>query len=121
MDWLKKQLSKERLDKAEEVFNNRMERNQEINLLNCLQFCNIGSLIRECVGLSQYLFNLNINAGRLLSRIIKLRNNLAHAHGDIFIGFDLDKDIQLIKNIEDLLVKYEQSLEENRKNVQTTV
>jgi len=106
----KKQLSKDRLDQAEEVFNNRKERNQEISLLNCLQFCDRGSLIRKCTELSQKLFNSNTNARRLLSRIIKLRNNLAHAHEDIFVGFDLDEGIQLIQNIEDLLVKCEQSL-----------
>ncbi|MBW7990817.1 MAG: hypothetical protein FVQ84_12490 [Planctomycetes bacterium] len=107
----KKQLSKDRLDQAEEVFNHRKERNQEISLLNCIQFCDRGSLIRKCTKLSQKLFDSNTNARRLLSRITKLRNNLAHAHEDIFLGLDLNEGIQLVQDIEALLVKCEELLE----------
>lgn len=105
------QLSEDRLAQAEGVFTDRRERNQEISLLHCLQFCDRGALIRKCDELSKKLFRSNTDARRLLSRIVKLRNNLAHAHDDIFLGFESNEGIQLIQDIEDLIERCEQSLE----------
>lgn len=69
--------------------------------------------------ISKKLFNCNKDAKRLLSRLIKLRNSLAHAYEDFFIGFDLDEGIQLVQNIEGLLINCEQLLEEDKIDVQT--
>jgi hypothetical protein len=109
-DTWKKHLTGERISKAEKEYNNRKERNQEISLLHCLQLCDRGSLIRKNKELSKKLFSSNSDARGLLNRIIKLRNNLTHAHEDLFMGFDLDEGIQLVQDTEELLVKCESLL-----------
>lgn len=116
----KERLTTDRLDLAQQVFNSRREGNQETNLLDCLQFADRGSLIRKCDGLSQELFSSQTVARRLLRQIEKLRNNLAHAHEDMFLGFELDEGIQLVQGIEDLLVKCEQVLEKDDGSIRVT-
>ena len=106
-------LSESRLEKAEEIFKFRIEANQEIDLLDCLQFCDKRDIILNNEQIFGMLsFPSKNKAKKTLRELEKLRDHIAHAQ-DLLGSFDFLKLISLVDEMEALLGKCEEILREN--------
>jgi hypothetical protein len=98
-DSWKQYLSENRLQKAEDFLEERRRRNQELELIDCLQISDKGQIIarneevRRMTGMSS-----RRQAEQSISRLESLRNNLAHSQ-DI-ISCDWETIIELSKDME---------------------
>lgn len=92
-------LSEKRLEKARELLNERLRRNQSGSLLNCLQFSDKFQILIED---QKVLQDLGFPSKRIAKRVCKdlesLRNNLSHAQ-DI-VGHDFAQIARMARRIE---------------------
>lgn len=90
-------LSSCRLEKATYVFKDRKNRNEEIDLADCLQFCDKRDLI---LGRDEIVDGLNFSSKNALRKLLKeledLRNELAHAQD--FVAGDWPSRAHLVQN-----------------------
>lgn len=105
-DSWKELISGKRLESAKKQHEELKEKNKEINLLNCLQFCDKRDIICKCKTVLDNLKTNKRDFERLLKSLENLRNNLAHAQ-DIIMD-DWLKVITLSNQAEELLKKLEQ-------------
>lgn len=104
----KKELSESRLADARFLFKERKKRNEEIQLLDCLQFCDKKTLIVKNKELRTLLDIPSKTKGESFFRELEsLRNKLAHAQ-DLTMGTTWEKIIVLIEQCEQLLKICEQ-------------
>lgn len=100
-DW-RQFLSAGRLEKASGLLEERARRNQQIDLLDCLQFSDKGQIIARCErirNLTQFTSKRQIE--QVFKSLERLRNNLAHSQ-DIVTG-DWDIIVQLSENLDRVL------------------
>ena len=111
-------LKKERLEGAKSLFAQRKKRNQEIILFECLQFCDKRDLILDIQKLRNQL-NLGSKkkAHSLLTKAEELRNKIAHSQEDLVQGTSWPKLIDLVAQIESVVAKSDQEVEEIAKSV----
>ncbi|MBA7652395.1 hypothetical protein ES703_60229 [subsurface metagenome] len=104
-----KHLKDNRLKNAEKLQSIRKDRNEAIDLADCLQFCDKRDLILKK---SEILKNIGIKSKKSIKQTLesaeKLRNNLAHAL-DIVKGLSWTKVINLAKEIELFIKRCEES------------
>jgi predicted transcriptional regulator len=104
----KKYLSDKRLKKAQKLFKERKDRNEAIDLADCLEFCDKRVLIlkkpqiRKSLGLKSKRFG-----EFLLKEVQELRDKLAHAQ-DIVGNSSWTEVIDLIERVEELLRRCEE-------------
>ena len=100
-DW-KQYLSDARLQKAEELFAERTRRNQDLDLIDCLQFSDKSQIVARNEKLrSLTRFDSRRKVEEVAKKLERLRNNLAHAQ-DI-ISTDWEALIELAENLDSLL------------------
>lgn len=106
-DSWKKYLSETRLKKAEILFEDRKRKNQEIDLCDCLQFCDKREIILSDKGLfSLFEFESKNKGKESLRELEDLRDHIAHAQ-DLMNSFGFNKLIDLVEKMEFLLSKCE--------------
>jgi hypothetical protein len=89
----REQLNEGRISAAEKVLNERRRKDQEIDLLDCLQFCDKRDLVLCHQDLRTALeLDKNANARRFLVLLERLRNQLAHSQEDL-VGNSSWKDL----------------------------
>ncbi len=107
-DGWQKVLSKGRLQKAEELLREREQRNEEIDLTDCLQFSDKRDLVLRSEKLRALLAIQSRKAGeRFFSEAEALRDRLAHAQS-IVNGSSWPKIINLTEKINALLRRGEE-------------
>lgn len=100
-------LKDNRIQKAEELFAIRKERNEELDLADCLQFCDKSDLCFEIPGVKDSMDKKwGKSAKRRLKSAESLRNKLFHAH-DLVTGSTWLEVIDLVKSIESFLEFFE--------------
>lgn len=101
-------LSASRLDIAQAMLERRQASNAEIDLADCLQFCDKRDIMLKSDRLHQLLHPSSKNQGeKLLKELEALRNNLAHAQ-DIVTG-QWPQTADLAEAAESLLKRLEQA------------
>ncbi len=103
-------LSDGRIQKAESLLAERKRRNQDLMLLDCLQFSDKGQIVarnRQLLEITQ--FESRRKFEDVIKRLESLRNNLAHAQ-DI-VSTDWATIVELSENIEQILVGQENESE----------
>ena len=106
-------LSDGRIQKAESLLADRQRRNQDLNLLDCLQFSDKGQIVarnRQLLEITQFTSRRSFED--VIKRLESLRNNLAHAQ-DI-VATDWKTIVELSENIEQILVGSEGQNEESK-------
>jgi hypothetical protein len=99
----KGKISAERLRKAEDVYEQRKELNEEITLLDCLQLSDKKTLIVKNKGLLANLgFPSRAEAERFFNKLERLRNNLAHSQ-ELTGGGSFREIIQTVRQCERVL------------------
>ncbi len=98
----KETISPGRLQKAEALLAERKKRDQELHLIDCLQFSDKGQIIMKDEALRSGLgFSSRREGDKAVSDLESLRNSLAHSQ-DI-ISCDWDVIVRLSGNVEKLL------------------
>ena len=97
-----------RLAKAEELLEERRRRNQDLRLLDCLQFGDKAQIVARDEALrNQAGFSSRKQADRVTKMVERLRNNLAHTQ-DI-VSWDWETIVALAENI-DRLIRWDESV-----------
>jgi hypothetical protein len=101
-------LSPGRLDKAKDLYTERLARNEEIDLADCLQLCDKRTLVLKDKRIRESLsFGSNGEAERFLEDVEKLRDRLAHGQ-DIVAGSSWPEVFSLAQKTEQVLEQREQ-------------
>jgi hypothetical protein len=109
----KGEMKEKRIKAAEELLENRKARNQEISLLECLQFCDKRDPVISREDLRSKPGPGSKTASKsLLERAENLRNSLAHSQLDLAEGRTWKETISTIQNLEALVHKSDQLVEE---------
>ena len=112
-DGWQKELKEDRLLAANTLQAERMKRNEEIGLLDCLQFCDKRDLViakadvRAKLGLGG-----KEDSGRLLRKAEDLRNILVHSQHDLVQGSSWPELIQVAENLEAVVHRSDDAVEE---------
>jgi hypothetical protein len=95
-----------RLKKAQEIFEDRKRKNQNIDLADCLQFCDKRDIILKNENILKLIGDDKKSIEKLLIQLEKVRDNLAHAQ-DIITGFWPDI-ADIVEKTETLIDRLEQ-------------
>lgn len=108
----KEHISRPRLRKAEELYRYRLQENREIDLLDCLQFCDKRDIILNNKQIFEmFSFESKNKAKKTLRELEMLRDHIAHAQ-DLLGSFDFLELISLVDEMETILGKCEDILRE---------
>ena len=111
-DSWRNELSKRRIANAEKHQQRRRERNQELDLLECLQFCDKAQLADRSESIRSHLgITSRRPFQRLMNRAEDLRNNLAHSQSDLSDNTDWETVLSDASEIERILQFSDRSLE----------
>jgi len=107
-------LSPKRVEAAREVQRQGKSRNQQMALVDCLQFCDRRDLV---VAKTELLEKLGLDtkrqAARLLGRAERLRDRLAHSQTDLAGGSSWKKIIELVEEVEKVVQKSDECVEDD--------
>jgi hypothetical protein len=112
----KQQLKRERLDAADKLQRERRARNEDITLLDCLQFCDkrdlllANELLRKKLGLTS-----KGKASSMFKGAEDLRNRLAHSQQDLVQGSTWEAHIELVTKVEELVHLSDEAVEQDAK------
>lgn len=102
-----------RLAPARELCEERRHRDEEITLLDCIQFSDKAGLILSTSGLANKLgIHPKKKGATLLGRAERLRNKLAHSQLDLVQGTSWEKLIDLVEAIQKLVHRSDEVIEE---------
>src|SRR5699024_10520930 len=105
-------IKKKRLIQAEEMYKQRKEHNEAIELVDCLQLCDKRDIVINDTRLFKQLrFSSKNKTYTFLSRFERLRNQLAHAQ-PYTEEFSTKEIIGLVQQTEHLLTVCEKVLED---------
>lgn len=108
------EITENRMEIAKDVFSKRKERNQGIDLFECLQFCDKITLLMKSNELRTKLSIESRNKGEsILSRAEHLRNSLAHSQEEISQGMDWKNIFDTVLWIEKLISNSDQIIEKS--------
>jgi predicted transcriptional regulator len=108
----KKLLIKQRLDEAIRIYDLRKGDNQDLSLLECLQFCDKREILKNTPEFILIFDFSENNFEKYLKIVEKIRNELAHSQNSIISNGKWNIFIEAIFSIEIFLVKSEQIIEE---------
>ncbi len=113
----KERLKDKRLEYANKLQAERQKRNQQIDLLDCLQFCDLSDLL---LGNEDLRNRLGIESKRkgeeLLGEAEKLRDRLAHSQQELVEGTSWQELIDLIEQMEALVHRSDDAVEHEAKS-----
>lgn len=106
-------LTAERIEKAREIYAERVIADEGVSLLDCIQFCDKKNLFarRHELLLRLHLPSKNKTA-TLLKHAEDLRNNLAHSQLDLVKGTTWEKLLELIDQIQAFVFRSDEVVEE---------
>jgi hypothetical protein len=109
-DTWKTELKGPRLTYAEKVMKERVERNENLDLIDCLQFCDKRGLVTGHSEIRKILcFESKKSGVKVLESVESVRNKLAHSQ-DIADGTTWEEVIDLAEKIEKLIERAEYCL-----------
>lgn len=121
-DSWKQKLKENRLRDAYELQAKRRRRNEEIALLDCLQFCDMRELLLASDDLRAKLgLESKGKAENLLKKAEDLRNRLAHSQQDLVRGSSWKVLIEIIERIEALVHRSDDAVEQEAKSARKSV
>lgn len=110
-DTWQERLSPARLAGAQELFQQRKERGEDLGLLECLQFCDKRDLVIASERGREVLDVRSRNHGTTVLKAVEdLRNRVAHAQ-DLVSGTDWETVVSLVSHIEQMIESCEQYLD----------
>jgi hypothetical protein len=110
------EISEARLAMANEVYEIRKGNNQELSLLECLQFCDKKELLSKSEEFLK-VFEIGKNAfQKFLKRAEDIRNELAHSQNSIISNLEWNKFYKTLSTAETFLLKSDVEIEKMARN-----
>lgn len=101
----------DRISRAKRLFEARCKRNEEVDITDCLQFCDKRDIVLKDESLTKILgFESLAEGEKVLDDLEGLRNRLAHGV-DIIEGSSWDEVVDLSKKAESIIKKCETEIE----------
>ncbi len=94
-------LTEGRVDKARDLYNERMRDNQDVSLVECLQFSDKSDILLKDGIWNEWRFESEANGKEYFKNLRKLRDNLAHSQEQIWS--DISEIINLLERTENIL------------------
>jgi len=114
-------LTEGRLGEAQKILKGRMDRNEQIDLADCLQICDKVTVLLSAEGvLEAWGFSSKNKARTFFDRIQRLRDKLAHAH-DPASGSSWNDVVALLERAESVLESTIELTEENQPNASPAI
>ena len=110
------EISEARMAMANDVFVNRKGNNQELSLLECLQFCDKKELLSKS---DEFLdvFEFGKTAfQKFLKRAEDIRNELAHSQNSIILNLEWKKFYKTLSTAEEFLLKSDAEVEKRARD-----
>lgn len=105
------EIDKARMEDAANIYKQRKGNNQELSLLECLQFCDKRDLLLNNADfIKTFNFSKN-NFDRFIKRAEKIRNELAHSQNSIISNMEWSKFIETIDLAEKFLISSDTEVE----------
>jgi len=105
-------LKKERLAKANGIYELRKGKNEDLSLLECIQLCDKKVILKSTPNFLNIFDLSREQTERFLEDIEKIRNELAHSQNSIISNLDWKDFVKAISFIESFLTKSEMVVEE---------
>ena len=116
-DSWKQHLSDSRLEHANEILEERQKRNEQIDLLDCLQFCDLRDLVIRHENLRKKLdFKSKKKGEKFLKKAEKLRDILAHSQHELVEGTTWQELIDLVDEMEAFVHRSDDAVEQEAKS-----
>lgn len=97
-------LSSGRLEKALNLHADRIKRNTDIDLFDCLELCDKNKVFVELISPKEFGFSSKTKFSNFCGRIENLRNSIAHSV-DYFAPSNMEETIENILRLESLVIK----------------
>ena len=111
-DSWQKRVTGKRLAAATRLQADRRKRNQDVSLVDCLQFCDRRDLVIGREDLRERLcLGSKTQAGALLKRAEDLRDLLAHSQHDLVEGSSWEEVIALVESVEAVIHRSDEQVE----------
>lgn len=109
-----KYVSSERMEGANNIFETRKGLNDSISLLDCIQFCDKKSILRNnSEFLSAFEFSSKSKFDRYMKLIEKIRNEIAHSQNSIISGLEWADFVHTLSFSRSLLTLSDAKVEED--------
>ena len=110
MSW-REHLNKNRLAKANKIFEDRKGKNEELTLLECIQICDKRTILLATNDFIERFGFANVQFEKLMTDIEQIRNEIAHSQNSIVSNLEWSQFVKTISDAEDFLFKSEMILE----------
>ena len=101
-----------RIEDAHKILEERKGNNLDLELLECLQFCDKREILKRNDGfLTKFEFESKAKFERLLKNVEKIRNELAHSQNSIIDNLKWDDFVNCIQQMQLFLEKSEKEIE----------
>jgi hypothetical protein len=105
------EISESRLESARNVYELRRGENQDLSLLECIQFCDKRDLLRKSNEfINDFDFSRN-GFDKIAKRIEKIRNELAHSQNSIISKTEWSVFVETVNRLEVFLVQSDSKVE----------
>ena len=102
---------KQRMEKAEKVYEQRKGKNQELSILECLQLCDKRNLLSNSNEFLKTFHFLKTEFESFLERAEKIRNELAHSQNSIISNMEWNNFVETITRAETFLIGSDNEVE----------
>ncbi|MBK9932236.1 MAG: CBS domain-containing protein [Saprospiraceae bacterium] len=114
-DLWKSYLNDKRLNDSKTIYEKRKGKNDDLSLLECLQFCDKKEILCETNNFLKLFSFSKTKFERLLRHIELIRNELDHSQNSIISNLDWDEFYETVSKAEDFLHSSEEKVEEKVK------
>ncbi len=104
-------ISDNRIKDARDIYEKRKGNNQDLSLLECLQFCDKSGLLKRS---DDFIKEFDISKnwfGTLVKQAEKIRNELAHSQNSIVSNIEWSVFVETVSQLEDFLVRSDSKVE----------
>jgi hypothetical protein len=109
------QIADQRLAKAQGIYEERTQSNQELTLLDCLQFADKRDLLAKSAVFRGRFGYSKQGLERFIKNAEKIRNEVAHSQDSIIAGMPWDTFVDVLDNVDKFLSESDQKIEEAAK------
>lgn len=105
------EISDNRIKDAHDIYEKRKGNNQDLSLLECLQFCDKRDLLAKSADFRKE-FDISKNwFDSFVKRVEKIRNELAHSQNSIISNIEWSIFVETVSHLEDFLVRSDSKVE----------
>ena len=103
-------LNEHRLEEAKKLYRKKSNKNQEISLLNCTQFCDLGTIVKKEWDIySPLIDDSKSNVDKKFKFIRKLRDSLAHSEKLMYDWNEILDNINFVRKVSEELAKHKKN------------